>query len=67
MMVVVMVVVAMRGESRRRDHKQKRDENNKLLHGKNVARVKFVCGRKNRIGAWKPTCAPRRPGEVEKA
>jgi hypothetical protein len=40
MVMVVMVMVAMRGESRRRNRKQERGDKNELLHGKNVARGK---------------------------
>jgi hypothetical protein len=42
MVMVVMMVMAMRGKSRRRDREQQRGDNNKLLHGKNVARANFA-------------------------
>lgn len=44
MVMVMMVVMAMRGKSRRRDRKQQRGNNNKLLHAKNVARLKIAGG-----------------------
>lgn len=61
--MVMMVVMAMRGKGRRRNREQERGDNNKLLHGKNVARSKFAGGRKNQ--PWRLETNVPRPQRPE--